>query len=171
MPKRPDQEHPLANIFINVLIPVLSLSFLSKDGDRPWHLGPGIAMAVALTLPVGYGIWFFAKTRKMNPFSLLGLGSVLLTGGLTLYLWNKDGTVKPHADVLFGLKEASIPLVLGLAILGSLGISVALLGRSNSTATELIDSLQLQYNKARQASITRELLEIVSGAEALSAAR
>lgn len=34
-------------------------------------------------------------------------------------------------------------------------------------ANELIGSLQLTYNKARQASITKELLEVVSGAEAL----
>lgn len=32
---------------------------------------------------------------------------------------------------------------------------------------ELIESLTLQYNRARQAAITRELVEIVSGAEAL----
>jgi F-type H+-transporting ATPase subunit gamma len=32
---------------------------------------------------------------------------------------------------------------------------------------ELIESLTLQYNRARQASITKELVEIVSGAEAL----
>lgn len=32
---------------------------------------------------------------------------------------------------------------------------------------ELIDSLTLQYNRARQASITKELVEIVTGAEAL----
>ena len=32
---------------------------------------------------------------------------------------------------------------------------------------ELIDSLTLQYNRARQAAITKELVEIVSGAEAL----
>jgi len=34
-------------------------------------------------------------------------------------------------------------------------------------ASELIDSLTLQYNRARQAAITTELTEIVSGAEAL----
>lgn len=34
-------------------------------------------------------------------------------------------------------------------------------------ATELIDALTLQYNRARQAAITKELIEIVSGAEAL----
>jgi hypothetical protein len=116
---QPDQEHPLANILINVLVPVMALSFLSKEGGKPWHIGPGPAMVLALALPIGYGIWFFVKTRRANFFSLLGLGSVLLTGGLTLYLWNQDGTVKPNAAILFGLKEASIPFVLGLAVLGS----------------------------------------------------
>ena len=38
---------------------------------------------------------------------------------------------------------------------------------ATTNATELISDLQLSYNKARQASITKELLEIVSGAEAL----
>jgi hypothetical protein len=128
IPKKQSKEHPLANILINVLIPVLALSYLSKDPEfqqaigkavRPWHIGPVKALIVALVFPIGYGFWHFAKTHKPNFFSGLGLVSVLLTGGLTIFLWNKDGTVKPHADVLFGLKEASIPFVLGLAVIGS----------------------------------------------------
>ncbi len=122
-PTKPAQEHPLANILINVLIPVLALSYLSKEPGgveaEAWHIGPLYALYVALAFPIIYGIWFFAKTRKMNFFSGLGLFSVLLTGGLTLFLWNKDGTVKEHAAVLFGLKEASIPFVLGLAVIAS----------------------------------------------------
>lgn len=119
------QEHPLANILINVLIPVMVLSYLSKDpalqeqmgkDAKPWHIGPIKALIVALALPLGYGVWHFIKTRKFNFFSGLGLFSVLLTGCLTLYLWNKDGTVKEHAGVLFGLKEAAIPLALGFAV-------------------------------------------------------
>ena len=39
--------------------------------------------------------------------------------------------------------------------------------KATDNATELIKDLNLQYNKARQASITNEILEIVSGAEAL----
>lgn len=123
---KPKQEHPLANILINVLIPVMILSYLSKDPvlqeklgktAQPWHIGPVKAMILALILPLGYGIWHFIQTRKGNFFSLLGLISVLLTGGLTVYLWNKDGSVKPNAAWFFAIKEALIPLVLGLAVL------------------------------------------------------
>ena len=38
---------------------------------------------------------------------------------------------------------------------------------ATNNANEVIESLQLIYNKARQAAITKELLEVVSGAEAL----
>lgn len=38
---------------------------------------------------------------------------------------------------------------------------------ATDNATEMIDDLQLQYNRARQASITQEIAEIVGGAEAL----
>ena len=38
---------------------------------------------------------------------------------------------------------------------------------ATKNAGEMISSLTLQYNRARQAAITKELLEIVGGAEAL----
>jgi F-type H+-transporting ATPase subunit gamma len=38
---------------------------------------------------------------------------------------------------------------------------------ATDSAKELLDDLKLTYNKARQASITTQILEIVSGAEAL----
>ncbi len=42
------------------------------------------------------------------------------------------------------------------------------MGQATKNADEMVDSLTLQYNKARQSVITKELLEIVSGAEALN---
>jgi hypothetical protein len=117
MSKPPPQENPLHNILINVLIPVVALSAMSKDGEKFWHIGATNAMFLALVPPLAYGIWFFIKTRQTNFFSLLGLLSVALTGGLTIYLWNHDGTVKPNAALLFGIKEGSIPLMLGIAML------------------------------------------------------
>jgi F-type H+-transporting ATPase subunit gamma len=39
---------------------------------------------------------------------------------------------------------------------------------ATENAGELIHDLTLEFNKARQAAITKEVLEIVSGAEALA---
>jgi F-type H+-transporting ATPase subunit gamma len=41
---------------------------------------------------------------------------------------------------------------------------------ATKNAAELITKLSLIYNKARQSAITKEILEIVSGAEALKGA-
>ena len=38
---------------------------------------------------------------------------------------------------------------------------------ATKNAGEMIEKLQLHYNRSRQASITRELIEIISGAESL----
>jgi F-type H+-transporting ATPase subunit gamma len=40
---------------------------------------------------------------------------------------------------------------------------------ATKNASDMIDSLTLQYNRARQAAITTELMEIIGGAEALNA--
>ncbi|MCC6399071.1 MAG: F0F1 ATP synthase subunit gamma, partial [Bacteroidetes bacterium] len=46
------------------------------------------------------------------------------------------------------------------------GARMAAMENATENAREMIETLQLQYNKARQAAITKELLEVVSGAEA-----
>lgn len=48
------------------------------------------------------------------------------------------------------------------------GARMTAMHKATDNATGLIRELQLTYNKARQASITNEILEIVGGAEALS---
>jgi F-type H+-transporting ATPase subunit gamma len=50
------------------------------------------------------------------------------------------------------------------------GARMAAMENATENANEMIRTLQLQYNKARQAAITKELLEVVSGAEALRTA-
>lgn len=47
------------------------------------------------------------------------------------------------------------------------GARMTAMGNATDNATELIAQLTLQYNRARQASITKEISEIVGGAEAL----
>ena len=49
------------------------------------------------------------------------------------------------------------------------GARMTAMHKATDNATELSDELNLQYNQARQASITNEILEIVGGAEALKA--
>ena len=49
------------------------------------------------------------------------------------------------------------------------GARMTAMHKATDNATELRDDLLLQYNKARQAAITNEILEIVGGAEALNA--
>jgi F-type H+-transporting ATPase subunit gamma len=52
----------------------------------------------------------------------------------------------------------------------ALGAQMSAMDNATENARELITDLTLSYNKARQASITKELLEIVGGAEALKKA-
>ncbi|MFN8211724.1 MAG: ATP synthase F1 subunit gamma [Bacteroidales bacterium] len=47
------------------------------------------------------------------------------------------------------------------------GARMTAMHKATDNATQLIRDLTLQYNKARQASITNQILEVVSGAEAL----
>ena len=48
------------------------------------------------------------------------------------------------------------------------GARMTAMHKATDNATDLRDSLKLSYNKARQAAITNEILEIVGGAEALN---
>jgi len=48
------------------------------------------------------------------------------------------------------------------------GARMTAMDNATENAAELIESLQLSFNKARQAAITKELLEVVSGANALA---
>jgi F-type H+-transporting ATPase subunit gamma len=69
-----------------------------------------------------------------------------------------------------------LPLYLGNQLLRALQESAAselasrmtAMNNASENASDLVKSLTLVYNKARQASITQEILEVVGGAEALN---
>ena len=50
---------------------------------------------------------------------------------------------------------------------GEMGAKMAAMDSATRNAGELIDKLNLEYNRSRQAKITKELIEIISGAEAV----
>jgi F-type H+-transporting ATPase subunit gamma len=79
---------------------------------------------------------------------------------------------EPNAQSLFAaLLPRYVDLQVYQALLESLASqwSAQMIAMKNATdsANELLDDLKLTYNKARQASITTQILEIVAGAEAL----
>lgn len=73
------------------------------------------------------------------------------------------------------LLQLLVPMYVDISILralyesmaSELGARMTAMDSATKNATEMIDSLTLQYNKARQAGITKELMEIVGGSEAL----
>ena len=50
---------------------------------------------------------------------------------------------------------------------GEQGARMVAMDNATRNAGEMIDSLTLKYNRTRQAFITKELIEIISGAEAV----
>jgi F-type H+-transporting ATPase subunit gamma len=44
---------------------------------------------------------------------------------------------------------------------------MAAMDSASKNASEMIDKLTVQYNRARQATITTELMDIINGAEAV----
>ena len=74
-------------------------------------------------------------------------------------------------ELLARLAPLYVQIVLYRAILESIasefGSRMSSMESATKNAGEMISKLTLQYNRARQASITKELLEIIGGAEAL----
>ena len=67
--------------------------------------------------------------------------------------------------------EVQVYRALMESLAGEYGARMTAMDAASRNATEMIDLLTLQFNKARQERITRELLEVVGGAEALRQAR
>ena len=57
--------------------------------------------------------------------------------------------------------------VISEAIASEHGARRSAMNAANKNAEEMLDTLMLKFNRARQAIITQEITEIVSGAEAL----
>jgi intracellular septation protein A len=94
----------LGNLIFNIAVPVLVMSYLSSDE----YLGPAWSIVLALAFPLIFGLYDLKQTKKVNVFSVLGIVSVLLTGGISL--------LKLPAEYI-AIKEAAIPGLIGLAVI------------------------------------------------------
>ena len=103
----PKRENLLVNLACNIAVPTFVLTKLSSDT----RLGPLWGLLVALAFPLGYGVYDYVRRRKANFISILGIVSVLLTGGLGLM----------HVGGFwFAIKDAAVPGLIGLSVLLSL---------------------------------------------------
>ncbi len=99
----PKRENLWLNLLCNAAFPAIVLSTMSKEH----RLGPTWALIVAISLPLGYGVYDLIVRRKWNVFSIIGVLSTMLTGGF--------GLLKV-SGFWFAVKEAAVPLVLGGAV-------------------------------------------------------
>ncbi len=95
---------PMIDLLVSIVIPSVILMKLSGDDD----LGATGALITALAFPIAWGLYELVKYRKFNFIALLGLISVLLTGGIGLLELNTQW---------LAIKEAAIPGIIGLAVI------------------------------------------------------
>jgi F-type H+-transporting ATPase subunit gamma len=85
------------------------------------------------------------------------------------YIYQPD-----QAEIITGLVPKSLKIQLYKAVLDSNaaenGARMTAMDKATENAGELLKDLKLTYNRTRQAAITKEILEIVAGAEALKSA-
>lgn len=103
-PSAPPKGGFFANLIFNIILPVLILSKFSGEDS----LGPALSIVCALSFPIGYGLWDLRQSGKVNAFSVIGVVSVFLTGGISLL------ELDPK---YIAFKEAAIPGCIGLAVL------------------------------------------------------
>ena len=87
-------------------------------------------------------------------------------GSAAVYDYEPDASA-----ILADLAPRSVKVQIFHALLenvaGEMGAKMSAMDNATRNAGEMIDKLSMSYNRQRQAQITKELIEIISGAEAL----
>jgi F-type H+-transporting ATPase subunit gamma len=111
-----------------------------------------------------------AGQNRIEPFLPLGhlLESVKeKTAGSVDYIYEPD-LERVYAPLLERFLEGKVYLCLLESLASEYGARMVAMKQATENAEEVLDNLTLLRNKTRQTNITRELLEIVSGANALA---
>ena len=132
------------------------------------------------TVFVVYNAFVSALTQRVTVRELLPIPTDLLEGegdereeGEAPELANPDFIYEPEPEeILARLLPVYVETELYRALLESAaseqGARMTAMRNASKAAGELIDSLTLAMNRARQAEITQEILEVVAGADALA---
>ena len=117
-----------------------------------------------------YNQFLNAATQRVTVEEYLPVAPIEIDGNQKL---TSDYIIEPSADQLL---QELIPKILRTQLYKTLSDSIASehgarmtsMTKATDNATEILRELRLKYNNARQSSITNELIEIVSGADALN---
>jgi len=95
----------------------------------------------------------------------------LITEGAEVDPFQKYETEDERAEILESFAEFNLAVSIYGAMLenntSEIASRMAAMDNATRNANDMFSALELKYNKARQASITTELIEIISGAESL----
>ena len=141
----------------------LTASFLNGEVDAVYVIYNEFISAISQKIVVS----------QMLPLQTFGSAAAAATPGApapaaTLVDFKYEPS---RQDVLDRLVPQAVSIKLYRALLESVasehGARMSAMENATSNATDMIGKLSLHYNRTRQAVITKELMEIVSGAEAL----
>jgi F-type H+-transporting ATPase subunit gamma len=164
---------PLFHVFDSVWD---RLDFEQARGVARTVLSPFIAGSVDAILVV-YNEFKSAMTQRVVAEALFPLAAVAPDEGVDSELkkddWEREFLFEPSKTALL---ERLVPMYVEVSLLrallesmaSELGARMTAMDAATKNASEMIDKLTLQYNRARQAAITTELMEIIGGAEALA---
>ncbi len=118
-----------------------------------------------------YNHFLSALTQRLDEVELLPVPEEAITGdAVTIegsYIYEPDGR-----EILAELIPAYLEITVYRALLESTasehGSRMTAMRNASDNAGELISDLTLKMNRARQAEITQEILEVVAGADALT---
>ncbi len=107
-----------------------------------------------------------ATAQQIIPVALPATGAAAATSGGAVVEYEPDEEAI-LADLL--PRNVTIQIFKGLLenAASEQGASMTAMDNATRNAGDLINRLTIQYNRSRQAAITKELIEIISGAEAL----
>jgi len=154
LPEKNDLLHDMSFDQVSMVAEQIMKSFTSGEFDRVELIYNKFKNAAVqnltteLFLPVGA---VASEMSKVSPAD---------------YIYEPD-----QAEIIKELIPKSLRIQFYKAVLNSFvaehGARMTAMHKATDNATSMIRDLTLQYNKARQAAITNQILEVVSGAEAL----
>ena len=98
------------NLLIELSITLIIPSIILMKLSGPQDLGTVNALLLALAFPLFWGARSLVRERKANLFAVLGLVSILLTGGIGLLELDNQW---------LAVKEAAVPGLIGVAVIVS----------------------------------------------------